>query len=196
MRETLNERSDSKPETLSNCRRDGNGRRICPSLCARGLRCMNRGVERAQEDRHLTPQAERGSPSRLRGLLRTRGGALGSRRRDLLPGRLTPADLDVNDLPAGRTLYGFAGFPASQNKARPRHKFRQRRIIYTAVPALDKVYRALRYDRRTHFAVNFDREHMVARDLQVKSLTHILTVIRPGRAAGTTFISWAVQPGP
>src|SRR5580704_9760691 len=95
MRETLDESSDSKPETLSNCRRDGNGRRICPSLCARGPRCGNRDVDRAQEDRHLAPQAERRSPSRLRGLLRTRGGALGSRRRDLLPGAYTGAVTDT-----------------------------------------------------------------------------------------------------
>ena len=80
---------------------------------------------------------------------------------------LTPSDLDVNDLPAERTLYGFTGFPASKNKPRPGRKFRPSSVIYTALPAPDEVYGQLKFHRRTHFAVNFGREQMVTRDLQV-----------------------------
>lgn len=80
---------------------------------------------------------------------------------------LTPADLDVNDLPAQRTLYGFTGFPASRNRPGPGRKFRRSSLIYTAVPAPDDVYRQLRYHRGSHLAVNFDQELMVTRDLQV-----------------------------
>jgi len=53
------------------------------SLCARGPRHRSCGIYRAQEARPLAPQAERGCPSRLRGLLRTRRGALGSGRSGL-----------------------------------------------------------------------------------------------------------------
>lgn len=80
---------------------------------------------------------------------------------------LTGADLDVNDLPAPQTLYGFAGFPGSQNKPRPGRVFRRSSVIYTATPAPEGVYRKLRYDRRTHLAVNFDRQHVVTPSLQV-----------------------------
>jgi hypothetical protein len=82
------ERSGGGPETPCNRGRDGNGRRIRPSLRARAPAVGSVTVDRAQEARHLAPQAERGSASRLRGLLRTRGDALGSGRSGLLPGHV------------------------------------------------------------------------------------------------------------
>jgi len=79
---------------------------------------------------------------------------------------LSPADLDVNDLPAPRTLYGFTGFPGRKNRPRPRRKFRRSSLIYTATHAPDNVYREIRYQRRTHLAINFDPERMLTRDLR------------------------------
>jgi hypothetical protein len=84
------ERSRSGPEHCHRGR-ERNGRRIRPPLRARppGRRTCNR--YRTLEARHLAPQADGRSVSRLRGLLRTQGRALGSGRGRLLPGAYTGA---------------------------------------------------------------------------------------------------------
>ncbi len=75
-------------EAACHRRRDRNGRRIRPSLRARPPRRRPCDGDRPQAVWHLAPQADRGSASGLRGLLRTRGGTLGSGRSDLLPGHV------------------------------------------------------------------------------------------------------------
>src|ERR1700756_4955549 len=79
---------DGGPDTSCNCRRDWNGRRIRPSLCARTPLSRTSDVYRTQEPRRLTPQTERGSAPGLRGLLCTRGGAFRPGRGNLLSGRI------------------------------------------------------------------------------------------------------------
>ncbi len=76
-------------------------------------------------------------------------------------------DLDTNDFPAHQTLYGFVGFPETQNRPKPGRRLRPSSVIYTSVPASGSVYSNLGYDQRTHFAVEFEREHLLSRNLQV-----------------------------
>jgi hypothetical protein len=64
---------------------DGNGRRMRHAPRARPPRCRTCDGDWAEATRHPTPQAEGGFASRLRGLLDTRGRALGPGRGDLLP---------------------------------------------------------------------------------------------------------------
>ncbi|HZV86658.1 MAG TPA: hypothetical protein VFF95_03860 [Candidatus Binatus sp.] len=91
-------------------------------------------------------------------------------------------DLDPNDIPRVQVHYGFAGFPASQNKPRPNpatqlrpgfvstekgcRTFLPKSVFCAGLPANDSVYAALNLRKECHFAMTFDRRHMIARDLK------------------------------
>lgn len=62
--------------------------------------------------------------------------------------------------PAAQTLYGFVGFPGSENQALPDYKFQMNSFYYGGQPANDVKYARLGYDRRTHFIMNFERDRM------------------------------------
>jgi hypothetical protein len=82
---------------------------------------------------------------------------------------LTAEDLDPNDIPRIQVHYGFAGFPASQNKPRPDPAtesrpdfastekgcriFLRKSVFYAGLPASDSVHLALNYRKESHFAM-------------------------------------------
>lgn len=76
---------------------------------------------------------------------------------------LSPSDLDVGDLPASQTSYGFVGFPGSENRPLPGFKFQQSTVYYGGQPSGRDKYERLGYDPRTHFIMSFERERMVDR---------------------------------
>jgi Protein of unknown function (DUF2442) len=74
---------------------------------------------------------------------------------------LLPSDLDIGDVPAGQTAYGFVGFPGSVNRPLPGFKFQRTTFFYGGQPAGTDKYERLGYDRQTHFIMSFERERMI-----------------------------------
>ncbi len=113
-----NERFDRGPKTPCHCGREWNGRWIRPALRAREPGRRKCHCYRAQEARHLAPQAERGSAPGLRGLLRACGRAVGSRCSSVLPGRVYRGGAGSGTPHDNRELYGRvrASFPREQSR--------------------------------------------------------------------------------
>lgn len=80
---------------------------------------------------------------------------------------LSPASLDVDDLPARQTMYGFTGFPETQNRAKPGRKFQQSSVIYGAIPGKSELYKSLGFHPITHFIVEFEREKVISRERKI-----------------------------
>jgi hypothetical protein len=69
----------------------------------------------------------------------------------------TPEDLDVDDVGAEHTLYGFVGFPASKNKGLIGRKLRLSTTAMILTPTPQARYKSMALDPLAHFAGNFNR---------------------------------------
>ncbi len=91
---------------------------------------------------------------------------------------LVPEHLDIDELPVRQTLYGFAGFPVSENQVLAGRKFFRHSYYYGGLPAPQAVYAALGYSPLTHFVMTFDRGRMV------DSAGNLVTVPEPFGMSG------------
>lgn len=73
---------------------------------------------------------------------------------------LTLADLDIDDVPAPRVAYGFAGVPSSKNPNLGGY-FDGRSYFYGGLPAKSEDYRLTGYMPSTHLLMRFDRRRML-----------------------------------
>lgn len=74
---------------------------------------------------------------------------------------LSPKDLDVYDLPAPDTLYGFAGYPTEANPLLEGNVFDRTVYYYGGTAGNRSKYEIFDHDPRMHFIMNFDRERMI-----------------------------------
>lgn len=74
---------------------------------------------------------------------------------------LKPCDLDVNDLPANDTAYGFVGYPSEANPLLPERVFDRTVYYYGGTAGNRSKYEIFDYDPRAHFIMNFDRARMM-----------------------------------
>ncbi len=76
---------------------------------------------------------------------------------------LTPQDIDVDDLPAHHTLYGFVGYPGTRNKPLPGRKFQLSSAVFVLTPTPLDRYAPLGLNPLLHFVADFDRNKLVDR---------------------------------
>ncbi len=74
---------------------------------------------------------------------------------------LTPGDLDVDDVPAPHSVYGFVGFPETRNRPKSR-TLKLSTIVCVLVPSPVERYDSLRLNPASHFVGEFDREKQFA----------------------------------
>lgn len=67
---------------------------------------------------------------------------------------LRPEDIDANDAPAPKTLYAFAGYPATQNNPMPERRLQLNTTIYSVLPRPGSDYAALKLHPAAHFLGN------------------------------------------
>jgi hypothetical protein len=76
---------------------------------------------------------------------------------------LTPTDLDLADIPAPQTAYGFIGIPGSENQEQ-NGIFDGKSYFYGGLPAERDRYQLLQYHSATHFIMKFDHLRMLDED--------------------------------
>lgn len=74
---------------------------------------------------------------------------------------VAPQDIDVDDFPIMRTLYGFVGFPETQNKPLPGHKFKLSSAVFTLTATSLNRYAPLGLNPLVHFVADFDRQKLL-----------------------------------